>query len=301
MWLKDTQKLKPVEITKLTEGLNYLQKDWMFLITGGEPFLENNFVDICYEITKNHYISLNTNLSTQNIFDFADKIDPERTVFINAAVHIIEREKNDLELKLYIEKILYLQKKGFNIIAYYIAHPILFTRIKSDIEYLKSQGVQKVRIKIFRGIYNNKYYPAAYNSEEKIFLQSMEADYPEFGLLGKIPSFYGNLCQAGQKFFVMDRSGNLRRCSSLLKYYGNLFDKSIKYDIQTLPCPLRNCGAVYEGIRNGLPAKGKISPIDRLGVIEKYIRFKRVIKDPKKLIKLKERAIEYFSQHKGQD
>ena len=75
-WHNKKEGIKPIDISKLSESLHYLDKDWLFLITGGEPFLEKNFIKICEEITKRHYISLNTNLSTTNFFYFADKINP---------------------------------------------------------------------------------------------------------------------------------------------------------------------------------------------------------------------------------
>ncbi len=84
-------------------------------------------------------------------------------------------------------------------------------------EYLKSSGVQKVRIKIFRGIYNGKYYPNAFNMEEKELIKSMESDYPEIEILFKNHKYNGRQCRAGKDFFIMDRKGNLQRCSNTFK------------------------------------------------------------------------------------
>lgn len=136
--LNNNPTIKPIDISKLSEALNFLKGNWHIGITGGEPFLEKDIIDICRVITKKHYLSLLTNLSTKNVYHFADHIDPNKVIYINAAVHIIEREKRDIKLNAYIEKMLYLQKKGFNINALYVAHPVLFDRIKADIAYLKS-------------------------------------------------------------------------------------------------------------------------------------------------------------------
>ncbi len=102
-WLSSKTQ-EPIKVSRLSEGLRTLGNDWVFLISGGEPFLEPNFIEICQELTKKHFLALNTNLSLNNIYDFADQVDPERTIFINAAVHIIEREKTDKNLEAYIEK-----------------------------------------------------------------------------------------------------------------------------------------------------------------------------------------------------
>lgn len=293
---RHSKKSEPISIEKLLQGLESLKNTWLFHITGGEPFLEQNIIDICTVISKKHYISFNTNLSTKNHFDFADKINPNKCLFINAAVHIEEREKRDENLEEYIEKINYLQQKNFNIIAYYVAHPSLFDRLESDIAFLKSKGVKKVRTKTFRGIYNGKYFPYSYDPNEKIFLESLEADYPEFEILNNSNKFFNKICLAGNRFFVMDRNGDLRRCSSLLKDYGNLFNKKIKYDIPAKPCPINKCGCPYEGIRNATSNEGNYFITIKDNISEKYLKFKGVVDKPEKILKIKEKAIEYFAQ-----
>jgi hypothetical protein len=94
--------LEPINLNILSDSLDYLDKGWLFHISGGEPFLDNNFVDLCGVITNKHYLSINTNHSTSNVFDFANKIDPNKTLFISSSVHITEREKRDVKLNSYI-------------------------------------------------------------------------------------------------------------------------------------------------------------------------------------------------------
>lgn len=242
------QNLNPIDTIKLAESLDYLKGDWQFDVSGGEPFLEKNFVDISRELTKKHYMGLLTNLSSSSVFDFADHIDPVKCLFVNASVHITEREKRDIHLNHFIKKMLYLQKKGFNVVAIYVAHPSLFSRIKNDISFLKSNGVQKVSIRIFFGMFDGNYYPVSYNIEQIKFLESMEADYPEFEILNRSNNHYGQFCHTGQRSFVMDREGNLYRCLSVAENYGNLFEKSIDFDFQTKPCPVTVCCCPFEGI-----------------------------------------------------
>jgi hypothetical protein len=258
--------------------------------------LEKNFIEICKEITKKHYLSLNTNLSTSNVVDFAYNINPEKSLFINAAVHITVREKKDKELTSYTEKMLLLQKMGFNVIAYYVVHPSLLSRVKSDMAFLLSKGIQKVRVKVFRGVYMGKYYPFSFSTAEKKYIEDMDGDFPEFEILNKVHNYKGQLCRAGQRFFFMDRTGNLKRCSSLNRRYGNLFEKRIIYDTELRPCPIRKCGCPYEGIRNKLSRKGDICALLKETIIEKSLKFNKVMKDPRLLKKLKEKGIEYFAQ-----
>jgi MoaA/NifB/PqqE/SkfB family radical SAM enzyme len=296
---RNEKKSLPINVHNLSESLNLLKKEWLLHLTGGEPFLEKNIIDICRTITRKHYLSINTNLSTNNIYEFANTIDPKRTLTISASVHITEREKTDLRLSEYINKIHYLQQKGFNIIASYVVHPILLGRIKSDIEYLKNNGIQKVRIKVFRGVFEEKYYPNAFHPVQKDFLRTLEADYPEFEILLKSHNYYGQQCRAGQDFFVMDRDGNLSRCSNAYRQYGNFLNKTMIRDKTARPCPIKKCGCPYEGIRNILSTKGNLKSIIIEDGKQKYIRSKRIvkaiIKDPKSLRKIKEKVIEYLT------
>ncbi len=61
--------IEPIDISKLTKNMNLLTDEWLFYITGGEPFLEKNIIEICQAITRRHYLSINTNLSLNNVFD----------------------------------------------------------------------------------------------------------------------------------------------------------------------------------------------------------------------------------------
>ncbi|MDD4215451.1 MAG: radical SAM protein [Bacteroidales bacterium] len=209
LWHNDHKQISnPVDLVKLAEAMDYLGKDWFFCITGGEPFLEKNFVDICREITKKHYIGLITNLSTPNVYDFADTIDPEKCTSVITSVHITEREKKDNGLKQYIDKMLYMQKRGFNISADYVAYPLLCQRMVNDFEYLRSNGIQKINFKLFFGRFDGKDYPDAYTQDIRELIQKNDSDCFENEILAqKSTGFYRKLCHAGNRFFLMNRKG----------------------------------------------------------------------------------------------
>jgi hypothetical protein len=50
-------------------------------------------------------------------------------------------------------------------------------------------------------------------------------------------------------YFRMDPSGNLYRCSSSYKRYGNLFKARYIEDKTPAPCPLLDCACPYEGFK----------------------------------------------------
>jgi MoaA/NifB/PqqE/SkfB family radical SAM enzyme len=297
---KHIEPIIPIDIHKLKENLSLLQKEWVFYITGGEPFLEKKIVEICKIITQKHYVSLNTNLSLKEVFHFADEINPERVLSISAAVHINEREKRDKNLRSYIEKICYLQKKGFNIIVSYVVSPDLLGRVKDDMEHLRASGVEKVRMKVFRGIYKGKFYPDAFNNEEREFLKTIEFDYPELDILLKKHNYRGKQCRAGKDFFIMDRNGNLKRCSNTFRTYGNFFESSMNRDAVIRPCPVKKCGCPYEGIRNVMNSNSSYNALIREEVNHKYQESKhimmKILHNPKSIKKVSGKVVEYFAR-----
>ncbi|MBF0216083.1 MAG: radical SAM protein [Candidatus Omnitrophica bacterium] len=224
-------------------------KVWQVHMSGGEPFLYPKFVDLCAELTKGHFISLNTNLSTLNVREFANRISPDKVVFLNAGFHKTAREKNPAGIDHFIEKVLILQEKGFNIDVGYLTYPRLLEKMALDVKYLKSRGIKLVNAKTFRGYHNGKKYPAAFTREEKEFIYKYSLDPREEKVMNTSVNYFGNPCRTGMDYFRMDPSGNLYRCSSSYKRYGNLLKGKYTPDKTPAPCPLIDCTCPYEGFK----------------------------------------------------
>src|SRR5262245_6196950 len=73
-------------------AFNATGKTWLAHITGGEPSVYPNFIELCERITERHYISVNSNLTHATFAKFAERIEPSRVSFINAGLHLVERE-----------------------------------------------------------------------------------------------------------------------------------------------------------------------------------------------------------------
>jgi MoaA/NifB/PqqE/SkfB family radical SAM enzyme len=235
-----------------------LGRDWIFNISGGEPFLAKVFIALCKSLTRYHYLCVITNLSTSNVFTFAEQINPERVLFVSCSLHREERERRDPGYASFIEKVIYLQSRGFNVLVTYVAHPALLHRFRDDFEALKRGGVKKVQMKSFRGKYKNKVYPGAYTADEKALMRSLHVAYPEEEILSDNYSYYGVACKAGFNSFSMDMEGNLTRCSGIKRRYGNLFSGSYLFDETPRACPLKRCACPYEGIRNTISEKRRL-------------------------------------------
>lgn len=293
--IKNSKEESSIELPEIEKVVSKIGKEWIFNISGGEPFLKKDFISICKTITKNHYISVITNLSTSNVYSFADQIDPKKVLFVSCSTHSEERKRMDPNLDDFIEKIKYLQNKNFNVIVTYVAYPDLFLKINDDYGELKKRGVKKVQMKAFRGVLGDKVYPEAYTKEDISFLRSLNLEYPEMDILNGKYSFYGQDCNAGMNSFKMDKSGNLVRCSRLKRRYGNLFEGNYKFDEKPKPCPLKLCGCPYEGIRNATSKKSSTIKTYIEACNQGYHKSLKLIEDPKLILKLKTKILEQRS------
>jgi len=266
----DTGKHSPQYISKCFDDTG---KVWRIHMSGGETFVYPRFVELCSTLTKKHCISINTNLTNSNVYDFIEVIRPERVIIINAGFHVVEREKSSNGKNRFVKKIQQLQDKGFNVRVEYVVFPPLLSRITKDVEYLKSRGVKSVNLKIFRGFYGGREYPQSYTDKERALISRYALDAHEEFILTNRVNFFGRRCSAGQEFFRMDVRGNLTRCGTSSKRYGNLFEGEYHFDQAPKPCPFQRCTCPYEGIT--LVKKGRYSQRSTFAEIRQEFLYRR--------------------------
>ena len=177
------------------------------------------------------------------------KVPPERVIFMNAGFHILAREKFARGAFQFIERVLLLQERGFNIDVGYVTYPPLLSKLSRDIEDLKALGVRLPNAKTFRGYFNGKKYPEAFTADEKALIYSYALDPREERVLNSEARYFGKLCAAGLSSFRMDPAGNVYRCATSWKKYGNLFEGSFRPDTAPVACPFRHCACPYEGFK----------------------------------------------------
>lgn len=222
-------------------------QEWYIYLNGGEPFLYPKFTELCEQLTRKHFISINSNISTSNCLAFADRINPEKVYSIEASLHIEEREQRT-GFKKYLKNFLNFQDKGFPIQVVYVTYPEFFDRIEDDLQMLKDEGVKIVNLKVFRGYYKSKYYPQAYTEKQRAIIEKHALDKNEINILEESLSYFGKKCGAGFDFFLMDPEGDVRRCSSSAKSYGNFFQGNFSIDKFARACPFHQCSCPYEGM-----------------------------------------------------
>ena len=231
---------------RIAQGFDRTGRSWWISMTGGEPFLYPDFVRLCRELTRNHFLTIYTNLSTTNALRFAEAIDPRRVYAVNASLHIVERERKR-RLDQFIAYVLHFQKKGFEIRVDYVVYPPLFTRLERDLEMLAASGVACVRLQAFQGIYRSRLYPSGYNRQEREAFRRRSIDDKELDLIEQTHSFFGQPCRAGQQFFYMNTGGDVKRCPIGAKSYGNFFEGRYALDEMPRPCPYPVCLCSWHG------------------------------------------------------
>jgi len=224
---------KAIDSLALKNALDKTNKIFMINLTGGEPFLIPNIVDVCAEITKKHLLYINTNLVSEKIKEFTERIDPQRVLGINASCHIKELERLNL-LDKYIYNFHLCKDKGFSIGATERAYPPLLGEVEKYKEFFKKRGIE-LAFAQFCGKYNGKLYPESYTDEEiKIFGLEKAPDIKMFHSKGKI-------CNAGYNVGVLFSDGFVRPCYQINESLGNIFD-GIKFKKELIKCPHEYCG-----------------------------------------------------------
>ena len=224
-------------------------REWLVMISGGEPFLYREFVPLIRLLTRNHHIQLTTNLSRPSVYQFADEIDPARVMIVSASFHVTEREeRGERTIKDYVDKYLYLQKRGFLVLANYVTHPPLLSRMRSDFERLRDAGVDNITTLTFRGEFEGKQYPQAYTDEQKELITELAVDKYLETAVSQGLYYQGRLCDAGFRYLQMNPDGRLHRCCSILTEHGNLFEGTARFEDGPTPCTVELCQDACMGV-----------------------------------------------------
>ena len=204
------------------------------MITGGEPTLYPNFIELIEELSKLHTVKITSQLSG-DIYTLARRINPERVVF-DMNFHPMEAQ-----LEPYLKKVLCLKEHGFNGGVCYLAYPPQMDKIAYYQTEFQKNGIG-FALAAFWGEYNGKRYPESYTEEEKELIAPYLGDMKRivYHLEGKKTK--GKLCRAGHVYASVKADGTVTRCGPLShKPIGNLFDSSFRLFEAPMPCEAEVC------------------------------------------------------------
>jgi len=224
-------------------------------MSGGEPFIYPDFVKLCEEMTKFSNISISTNLSTNNVKTFAEKIDADKVDEIIASVHIGQRR----DYKRLLENIKYLEGKGFKVHTVQVMHPDIFTEYALKFVEFKYEGIF-IQPKVLESIEWFKMYPNAYTQKQKDFILDaywecrkyaphVRDDYLTTFMVDGELNWKGQYCWAGFDGIQIQYNGDVYRCHGDKDYLGNLYVGDIKLYAYPKRCRSSVCNCEPEGIR----------------------------------------------------
>jgi MoaA/NifB/PqqE/SkfB family radical SAM enzyme len=258
----------------------------MLHITGGEPTLYPNFVDLCAALTGRHYISLNTNLTHRSLAAFAQTVDPARVSFINASFHLEEREQRS-DYESFLRHTGLLRAQGFPVLISLVATPGALARFEEAIEIVRPTGLAIIP-KTFRGTFKGRNYPDGYTKAERRRFRQFNAvarqayaaifqrngEWPTIDMLHDDehveiePTFRGISCEAGRLFVRLDPNGDVFRCAN--DHLGNILKGTFTPKRRPAVCDTSYC--YYFCKKYTLPDRGEL----RRHVDAAYVRLGRI-------------------------
>lgn len=226
------------------EGFNATGRSWLLHITGGEPSIYPDFVGLCEQLTQNHILSINTNLSHRSADSFCERIDPERVHFINAALHYDQRPAS-APVNVFIERVLRLQARGFAVLVSAVMTPEMIGVFAEAQRRFEASGIFIIP-KVMRGWYRGRRYPGSYTEAEKALIREYLAGaslryaslrsgmgepptinmFTDDDFLNGVGSYRGKLCASGVRFVRIDSDGSVVRCDSRERL-GNILQKNV--------------------------------------------------------------------------
>lgn len=239
-YIQQASSAEPLDIQRILKRLKKIPGVILFTFTGGEPFLIPNFSEFAAELTKKHFVRIDTNLSIKQTCEkFLEIVDPSRIWEITFSPHVLERNKQKHSLEELADRVNQFQVKGFKMVGNYVAWPPLIKRFEKDRAFFSQRGI-KLYPTLFIGDYRRKHYPedngvVTYNREDLDWIEKYNPD-----ALTVLTNTSGQLCPAGSRAFFIDSNYNVFPCTGTQKKIG-LFFKKWKTLKKVVRCPVARC------------------------------------------------------------
>ena len=242
-------------------------------MTGGEPSIYPDFVELCERLTARHFISINSNLTHASLADFSRRVDPSRVSFINAGLHIEERELRKGRAA-FLRNADTLRARDFPLLVSLVATPSALARFAEAIALLAPIGLFPIP-KLFRGTADGKTYPHAYSDTEKQRFKMLAARAQDFYradllrreeppsidilnddlFLDGVPSYRGALCTAGERFVQILPNGDVYRCGGA-DPQGNVLARTFERRAGPATCDTQHCYYFCNKYSDANPLRG---------------------------------------------
>lgn len=222
-------------------------KNVHLIITGGEPFMHPDFIELIQGLSKYFSIGFDTNLSCgkETLADFI-RVVPPINISLSLSFHPLFSEFNS-----FLDKAMSLSKNGYDVKVQYVSYPPQLEEIKNFKDKFSKAGFHLIPLP-FRGTYNGRNYPDAYTERERELIynaiENLEGGHKSRveQMLEQVKS-KGRLCGAGHIYARIDADGTAYRCGHYTtdkfnnKSLGNIFDNEFELLDSPLLCEQEVC------------------------------------------------------------
>lgn len=212
-------------------------------ISGGEPFIYPDFIELITLLSKKHTLEFSTNLSF-DVETFIENITPQRAR-VGVSFH-----PEFLDFDTFSNKTALLKEKGFDVWVNYVAYPPLLDAMADYRKKIKDLGIT-FSILPFNGEFEGRKYPQGYTEEEKKKLMIFDEKEKfiknnfEWKTDKSKSETKNKLCRMGQLYARIEPDAEAYRCcvpegrmslGNLLKGTFKLLDGSAVCTHDECPC-----------------------------------------------------------------
>ncbi len=231
---------KKADVARIVHRLDAFGKTSLISFTGGEPFLVPNFIELVKELTKRHYVRIDTNLSLLAACEsFIKEVDPERICEIVFSIHAGEREKRKMPLRDLCALVRKFRDRGFIMTGNYVVYPTLLKRFSDDMKIFRENAVS-VLPSLFVGRQGGKNYPmhAGRLAYEQNAFDLISGINPKVNLV--LNRSVGELCPAGVNSFFVNSDYKVFACAAIRREIGDFWG-DWKMFPKVVRCPMEYC------------------------------------------------------------
>lgn len=239
-WKQDTRKTLYPGIKKWIDIWQKIYEDYgegEIVISGGEPFIYPNFMELMIKISELHIIEFCTNLFF-NVEPIINNMDAKR-VRIGTSFH-----PEFTEIDVFIDKVNKLKNSSFEVWVNFVPWPPFFNQLEDIKKSFEQNGI-KIVLQPFIGDYEGIHYPQGYSNEEKkilgIFKEEVNVKTIDFKTTNE-SNKKGKLCRMGENYAFIHPDGEVERCCKDHSIsLGNIINGTFKFLDKPLECKVEEC------------------------------------------------------------
>jgi MoaA/NifB/PqqE/SkfB family radical SAM enzyme/Flp pilus assembly protein TadD len=207
-------------------------------ISGGEPFLQPDFIPMLQGMDNSIRIAITTNLSF-DLTEFVQKISPNKVFSMTLSFHPTQK----LPLNVFLGKALLLKNRGFRTMVNFVTYPEQLWMLGNYKQLFESHGLG-FHVDPYA---TTPYYPFALSEKERAYLRPfVGGDRAHASALTGDKKEVHVLCSGGLTHLNVQPNGDAYRCirdkiDGPANRVGNLFDPGFKL----LP-EWRHCGFYHD-------------------------------------------------------